>query len=148
MSKRRNANHAGGVAPAPVPGNGDAGLATAGPVPETKLYAPAPADATVTRASVLLAPSVTIIAFGPYDAPSPWLVRGTTSPAAASMAYQINDGLPAMFSPPLGGSFANWSLTLSEGNLPAPGSYLLTVYAWNSSGQDVGVASKTVTRLS
>ncbi len=68
--------------------------------------------------------------------PLPWGVSGTAAAGGSytitSMSYSINNGPVQQISvPPLG----NYWFSLTAQDIPASGTYLLAVYAFNSNGE-------------
>jgi hypothetical protein len=70
----------------------------------------------------------------------PWPVGSSSSgtPPIQSMAYQIGNSFPRAFPPimpvPTPDPYNPWSFSLTADDLPTLGTYLLTIYWWDTAG--------------
>jgi hypothetical protein len=106
---------------------------------------PRPKKKAAAKQALLPSPPVVNIADltpQPFLVTLPQQVAGTTQGTVTSMCYQINAGKPRQLRPP----YASWSFTLTIRDLPDPGTYTLTVYAYDSNSQLSGHDSRQIRR--
>jgi hypothetical protein len=106
-------------------------------------------DPVMVDGQQLSAPPQGGLASTTISPPAPWIVTGTVVPNGNNpvmlMTYQVRDGPLNGFPPPAGAAAAapvasQFSFSLTATDIPANGTYLVTIVAWDSTSAGVQYA--------